>query len=132
MRPTCPVPGGSGLPSSSITIVSGPIVTVGAPPGWAQPALTISTPLKAVPGRPTAALGDTARLGERGVGGDALPGHEVDPAAERAEHILVAPHHALGHARGAARVEEIDVVVGTSGEVPRRRRRRQRRLVAIF
>ncbi len=61
--------------------------------------------------------------------GDALTGHEVDPAAEGAEHVLVAPHHAFGHPRGAARVEDVQVTVVTDAEVALGPERGQRVLV---
>ena len=52
------------------------------------------------------------------------------PAAERAEEdVLGAPHHALGHAGGAAGVEDVEVVGGAGPEVACRRRRRERGLV---
>ena len=39
------------------------------------------------------------------------------PPAERVVHVFLAPHHALGHAGGAAGVEEVHVVVGALAEV---------------
>ena len=42
--------------------------------------------------------------------GDPFVGVGVHPAAERIEHVLVAPHHPLGHAGGAAGVEHVEVV----------------------
>ena len=54
----------------------------------------------------------------------------VVPAAERGEEdVLLAPHHALGHAGGAAGVEDVEVVGRAGLEVARRRRRRERVLV---
>ena len=47
-----------------------------------------------------------------GVGGG------VDAAAQGVEDILVPPDHALGHAGGAAGVEDVVVVVRPRGEVP--------------
>ena len=44
-------------------------------------------------------------------------GHGVDAATEREEHVLVAPHHALGHAGRAARVEDVAVVARSGPEV---------------
>ena len=49
--------------------------------------------------------------------------HGVDAATEREEHVLVAPHDALGHAGGAAGVEDVAVVGGAgpksrSGDPP--------------
>ncbi len=48
---------------------------------------------------------------------DASVRHGVDPTAEREEHVLLAPDHALGHARRAARVEDVAVVGGARAEV---------------
>ena len=62
--------------------------------------------------------------------GDALVAHGVDAAAERVEDVLVAPHDALGHARGAARVEDVEIVARARPEVPCRRLAGQRILVA--
>ncbi len=65
----------------------------------------------------------------RGLGrGDALVGEHVDAAAEREVHVFLAPHHALGHARRAAGVEQVDVVVGALGEVALGRTLRDRGL----
>ena len=51
-------------------------------------------------------------------------------AAHRAEeHVFVAPHHAFRHARGAAGVEDVEVVGGARAEIARRARGRDRRLV---
>ena len=52
----------------------------------------------------------------------------VDAAAEREVHVFLAPHHALGHAGGAAGVEQVDVVVGALAEVALGRARRDRGL----
>ena len=49
--------------------------------------------------------------------GDPLAGQRVDALAEGEEDVLVAPHDALGHAGGAAGVDDVDVVVGALGEV---------------
>ena len=40
------------------------------------------------------------------------------PPARAEEEVLAAPHHALGHARGAAGVDDDLVVAGALGEVP--------------
>ena len=61
-------------------------------------------------GRCAAALLDHAAPGAR----RACSSTDVDAAAEREEHVLVAPHHALGHAGGAAGVEDV-AVVGRAG-----------------
>ena len=54
------------------------------------------------------------------------------PAAENCkEDVLVAPHHALGHARGAAGVEDVVIVGGPLREVARRRCRRDQRLELV-
>ena len=67
--------------------------------------------------------GASARL-TPGVGGDVVgdllgrrdAGPAVVPAAERREEdVLGAPHHALGHAGGAAGVEDVEVV-GRAGQ----------------
>ena len=42
---------------------------------------------------------------------DPVAGRQVEPAAEREEHVLLSPHDTLGHARRAAGVEDV-VVVG--------------------
>jgi hypothetical protein len=42
--------------------------------------------------------------------GEVLAGVEVDAAAERAPEVLVAPHHALREAGGAAGVDDVQVV----------------------
>ena len=42
------------------------------------------------------------------------------------EGVPLAPQHALGHARGAAGIEQVDVVVRTFGPVALRRARSQR------
>ncbi len=42
----------------------------------------------------------------------------VDATAQRVEDVLVSPDHPLGHAGGAAGVEDVVVVVGPGGEVP--------------
>ncbi len=46
-----------------------------------------------------------------------LAGVEVDAAAEHAPEVLVAPHHALGEAGGAAGVDDVDVVGAALAEV---------------
>ena len=46
-----------------------------------------------------------------------LAGREVDAAAEHAPEVLVAPHHALGEAGGAAGVDDVDVVGAALAEV---------------
>ena len=48
---------------------------------------------------------------------DPLARDRVDAAAERVVHVFLAPHHALRHAGGAARVEQVHVVVGALAEV---------------
>ena len=48
---------------------------------------------------------------------DALLGHGVDATAEGHEHLLVLPHHALGHAGGATGVQDVEVVAGARTEV---------------
>ena len=53
----------------------------------------------------------------------------VDAACEREVDVFLAPHHALGHAGGATRVEQVDVVVGALVEVALGRVRRERGLV---
>jgi hypothetical protein len=56
---------------------------------------------------------------------------EVDAAAAQRGHQdgLVRPHHALGHAGGAAGAEHVDVVVGAVGVVSSVAARRDQRLV---
>jgi hypothetical protein len=49
------------------------------------------------------ALGNFLRTGHRGSGG-------VGTAHAGVEDVPVPPHHALGHARGAAGVDDVDVV----------------------
>ena len=44
-------------------------------------------------------------------------GDRVDALAEREEHVLVPPHHALGHACRAAGVEHVVVVGGALAEI---------------
>ena len=56
--------------------------------------------------------------------------HRVGAAAECVEHVLVAPHDALGHAGGPAGVEDVEVVSRAGPEVTFRRLARQRLLVA--
>ena len=46
-----------------------------------------------------------------------LPGVEVDAAAEHPPEVLVPPHHALGEAGGAARVDDVEVVGAALAEV---------------
>ena len=41
----------------------------------------------------------------------------LDALAEGEEDVLMAPHHTLGHARGATGVDHVEIVVGTRGEV---------------
>ena len=77
------------------------------------------------------AVGLGRLLGQRPLVGHPLVRVGVDAAAEGEEHVLVAPHHALGHARGAAGVDDVVVVVGAGPEValgaPRRPPRPRRR-----
>jgi hypothetical protein len=60
---------------------------------------------------------------------DALTGDEVDAAAERAPHVLMPPDDTLRVAGRAARVEDVEVVVGAGPKVALRRGRGQRVLV---
>ncbi len=53
-------------------------------------------------------LGDRTDLGHRVGPGE--PGQRVPAVAEHAVQVLVAPHDAFGHSRGAAGVEEVEVV----------------------
>ena len=48
---------------------------------------------------------------------DAGVGGGVGAAAQGIEDVLVAPHHTLGHARGAAGVEDVEVVARAGSEV---------------
>jgi hypothetical protein len=45
------------------------------------------------------------------------PGHGVDAPTEGEEDVLVSPDHPLGHAGGAAGVEDVDVVAGAAAEI---------------
>ena len=49
--------------------------------------------------------------------GGRLPGHEVDAAGQGAPDVLVAPHHALRVAGGAAGVDDVHVVGAAGREV---------------
>jgi hypothetical protein len=50
----------------------------------------------------------------------------VDAAAQREDHVLMPPHHALGHAGAAAGVEHVEVVRRARPEGARRRSARER------
>ena len=41
----------------------------------------------------------------------------IDAATKRHQHVFVAPQHALGHARCAAGVEDVQIVVAARSEV---------------
>ena len=56
-------------------------------------------------------------IGQEAVVGDRLVGVGVVAAAEGEEHVLLAPHDALGHAGGAARVTDVEVVAAARTEV---------------
>ncbi len=55
------------------------------------------------------------RLRESVLVGDLLAAVEVDPSAEHADHVFLAPHDTLRHAGGAAGVEDVDVVLAALG-----------------
>jgi hypothetical protein len=56
-------------------------------------------------------------------------GVEADETTEHAQDVFLAPHDTLGHAGGAAGVEDVDVVVGTFAEVALRARGGERFVV---
>ena len=57
------------------------------------------------------------RLGQVVLVLDELAGREVGAAEQHSVDVLVAPHHALGEAGGAAGVEQVDVVGAALAEV---------------
>ena len=61
--------------------------------------------------------------------------HRIERVPAAAEHgeegVVVAPHHALGHPRGAARVDDVAIVVGPGPEVALGGRGGQSRLVLV-
>ena len=61
--------------------------------------------------------------------GDPFVRHRVRAAAERVEDVLVPPDHPLGHARGAAGIEDVEVVARAGPEVARLGLPHERRLV---
>ena len=73
--------------------------------------------------------GFRSRVGELPFVGHPHSGVEVHEPAEHAQHVLLAPHHTLGHSGGSARVEDVDVVVGARFEVSLRTSFRERVLV---
>ena len=66
------------------------------------------------------------RLGEVVLVLDGLARREVGAAEQHSVDVLVAPHHALGEAGGAAGVEQVDVVGAALAEVALRRALLQR------
>ncbi len=48
---------------------------------------------------------------------DPLARLEVDKTAEHAQHVFLTPYDTLRHPGRAARVQDVDVVVGTIGEI---------------
>ena len=57
------------------------------------------------------------RLGQVVLVGDRFTRREVGAAEQHSVDVLVAPHHALGEAGGAAGVEQVDVVLAARAEV---------------
>ena len=78
---------------------------------------------------PTSAGASAAIFANSHSSSDPHAGVEVDEPAEHAEHVFLTPHHTLGHAGGAAGVEDVDVVVGAFAEVTLGRPDRERVLV---
>ena len=90
-------------------------------PHWAAPCMSGGRFSERHP-----AVGLGRLLGQRPLVGHPLVRVGVDAAAEGEEHVLVAPHDALGHAGRAAGVDDVVVVVRARAEVAVRATRRHR------
>src|SRR5436190_705699 len=119
-RPVTPEPGSIGLSSSSSTVVFASMAKRGCMPS-PLPTIEPWPPVSEAP-KPsiTRVVGSRpAKLDLNGRRKVAVAGHRAaEPtraAAEDAEEgVLVAPQHALGHAGGAAGVEDVEVVAGAA------------------